>query len=147
MTSARTQIVSTRDGKRLPRTGTMTRLIFGPARLETTGANATYYLDPLPGYGDTKDVLYMAKVHKVKTTGTTVVQVAVSHSPDGDASMTESHSTPITGAVASEPIIRDGYTDTDTNGPIGEWLHPSITIGGGAGEWAVVELYETKKPT
>ncbi len=121
--------------------------LFGPTRIETTGATWVITLDPLAGYGQTKDVLYMLKVHKVKATGTTTVTVAVKHSPDGDANMAASHSTPISASVVTaEPVLVTGYTNTDTNGPLGEYLHVDVGVGGGAGEWAVVELWEVKKP-
>jgi hypothetical protein len=88
----------------------------------------------------------MLKVHKVKATGTTTVTVEVKQSPDGDASLGTTHSTPINASVVnSEPILETGYTDADTNGPLGEYLHVGVGVGGGAGEWAVVELYEVKK--
>ena len=41
-------------------------------------------------------------------------------------------------AVSSVPSLLTGYTDTDTNGPLGEWLHLSVRVAGGAGEWASV---------
>jgi len=70
-----------------------------------------------------------------------------SEGPDGDANATANHSSPISAqTTASEPALIDGYTDVGTNGPIGEYVHYGITIGGGAGEWAVVELWEVRKP-
>jgi hypothetical protein len=124
------------------------RRIFGPTRIETTGASAIQKLDPISGYGEVKDVEYMLKVHKVKTTATTTVTVEVKHSPDGDASLGTALSTPINASVVgSEPILKTGDTDSATNGPLGEFLHVGVGVGGGAGEWAVVELYEVKKYT
>ena len=122
--------------------------IFGPTRIETTGASWTISLDPESGYGQVKDVLAMFKAHKVSNPGTTTVTVAVKHSPDGDATMAASHSTPINAAViTAEPVLVTGQTDSDTNGPLGEFLHFDIGVGGGANNWAVVELYVVKKPT
>ena len=61
------------------------------------------------------------------------------------------HSAPITASsttIASEPELITGETDSATNGPLGEYIHPAIVVQGlsGAGHWAVVELYFIKKP-
>ena len=119
--------------------------IAGPVRLETTGASYVYEVEARPGYGQVKDILVMLKVLKVKTPSTTALTVGVHHSPDGQ--MKKSHSDPISAVVpTTDADLLVGYTDTDTNGPIGEWIHYGITVGGGAAEWAVVELWEVKKP-
>ena len=121
--------------------------IFGPTRLEATGASWTIKLDPIGGFGQVVDVLCMLKVHKVKNTGTTTVTVDLKHSPDGDKSVAAPHSTPINGVtITGEPVLEVGNADPGTNGPIGEYLHPQIGVGGGAGEWVVVELFLVKKP-
>ncbi len=115
-------------------------------RIDTTGASWVYELPPRQGYGQVKDVLFMLKVLKVKTTSTTTLTVGVKHSPDG-STPAQLHSNPINAvAVANEPDILVGDTDSPTNGPIGEFLHIGITVGGGANEWAIVELWEVKKP-
>jgi len=79
--------------------------------------------------------------------GTTDIAVTLKMSPDGDAECSKTHSTPITATtVSSEPQLLTGYADTDTNGPIGEWLHPAIIVGP-TSNWAVVEVFEVRKPT
>ena len=98
------------------------------------------------GFGQVKDVVFNLKVHKVKTTATTTVTVAVKHSPDGDQNMATSQSTPINQTVNAEPVLFIGDTDSATNGAISEYLHIDIGVGGGAGEWAVVELLLVNKP-
>ena len=124
------------------------RKVAGPVRLETTGASYLTEIAPRSGYSNVREILVMLKVLKCKTLGTTAFTVGIKHSPDGDANATAIHSTPINAqTTASEPALIDGYTDVDTNGPIGEHVHYGITIGGGAGEWAVVELWEVLKPT
>jgi len=121
--------------------------VAGPLRLETTGASYLTEIAPIGGYSNVHDVLVMLKVLKCKTLGTTEFTVGIKHSPDGDANATANHSSPISAqTTVSEPALIDGYTDVATNGPIGEYVHYGITIGGGAGEWAVVELWEVKKP-
>ncbi len=120
--------------------------IFGPTRIETTGASWQISLDPIGGFGQVKDVVFNLKVHKVKTTATTTVTVAVKHSPDGDQNMAASQSTPINQTVNSEPVLYIGDTDSATNGAISEYLHVDIGVGGGAGEWAVLELFIVNKP-
>jgi hypothetical protein len=122
--------------------------IMEPTRIEATGGSTVMSLEVLKGFGPVKDVAIGCKVHKVKATGTTTVTVAVKHSPDGDTSMAASHSTPISGVtVTSEPVLLTGYTDTDTNGPLLDCLHIEVGVGGGAGEWAVLELFIVLKPT
>jgi len=124
------------------------RKLLEPTRLETTGATATIELEPRSGYGNVKNVQVCAKVHKVKTLNTTTITVGIKQTPDGDANFAKSHSTPINAqTLSAEPALLVGYTDVDTNGPISEYLHFGVTIGGGAGEWAVVELWEVLKPT
>ena len=121
--------------------------IFGPTRIETTGASWQISLDPIGGFGSVKDVVFNLKVHKVSNTGTTTVTVAVKHSPDGDQSMAASQSSPINAfTIVAEPVLVVGDTDSSTNGPISEYLHIDIGVGGGAGEWAVVELFIVNKP-
>jgi len=121
--------------------------IFGPTRIETTGAAWQFALDAIGGFGQVKDVVVNLKVHKVNATGTTTVTVAVKHSPDGDQSMAASHSTPINAfTVIAEPVLVVGDTDSANNGPLSEFLHFDIGVGGGAGEWAVVEMYIVSKP-
>jgi len=121
--------------------------IAGPFRVETTGASFLTEIAPIGGYSDVHNVATMLKILKCKTLNTTTFTVGIKHSPDGDANATATHSTPINAqTVSSEPSLLVGNTDVATNGPIGEYIHYGITIGGGAGEWAVVELWEVKKP-
>jgi len=101
----------------------------------------------MAGYSQVKDVEYMLKVHDVKTPSTTTIRLIVKQSADGDSEISKDHSVPINEAVSSVPSLLTGDTDTDTNGPLGDWLHLSVRIAGGAGEWAAVELFEVKKPT
>lgn len=124
-------------------------LILQPERIEATGTQFTYALPPVAGFGQIKDILFMAKIHKVKATASTRVSIKLKHSPDGDTAAAIFHSTPITAStVSSEPQILDGYTDTDTNGPIGEYLHPEVVVSHAtkSAHWAVVSLYLINKP-
>ena len=43
--------------------------IFGPTRIETTGASWQFELDAIGGFGQVKDVVVNLKVHKVNATG------------------------------------------------------------------------------
>jgi len=99
----------------------------------------------MSGYCQVKDVEYMLKVHDVKTPSTTTIRLIVSQNADGDTEFSEDHSTPINEVVSSVPQLLTGYTDTETNGPLGEWIRLVLRIAGGAGEWAVVEVFEVKK--
>lgn len=132
---------------RNPNNGTapaMTK-VCGPMRLETTGASYTYKLDPRCGYGKFVDVLFMIRVLKVNATGTTTLKLFVKHSPDGDSTTAAHYDTPIDTTVTSEPTLLVGDTDAATNGRFGEWLHLQVEVGGGAGEWADIELFELGK--
>ena len=123
-------------------------LILNPERIEATGTSFEYELDPIAGFGQVKDVLFMAKIHKVKGTASTLVSIKLKHSPDGDRQVATYHSTPIAPAtVSNEPDLLVGFTDTDTNEPIGEYLHPLVVVSNvNAGHWAVVSLYIVNKP-
>ena len=124
-------------------------LVMSPERIEATGTTYTYELPPIAGFGQVKDVLVMAKIHKVKATASTQIAVQFKHSPDGDMSCSKIHSMPITAStVSSEPELLVGDTDSGSNGPIGEYIHPRITVSNAnAGHWAMVELFFVKKPT
>ena len=52
-------------------------LICEPERIEATGTTYTYALPKVSGYGQVKDILVMAKVHKVMTVGSTQVGVVL----------------------------------------------------------------------
>ena len=123
-------------------------LVMSPERIEATGTTYTYAIPPIAGFGQTKDILVMAKIHKVKATASTQIAVILKHSPDGDESTAATHSTPISAStVSSEPQLLDGETDSGTNGPIGEYIHPRIVVSNAnAGHWAMVELFFVKKP-
>lgn len=123
-------------------------LILNPERIEATGTQFTYALDPIAGFGQVKDVVFMTKVHKVKATSSTQVSIKLKHSPDGDRSAAIYHSTPIAAtAPTKEPELLSGFTDTDTNDPFGEYLHPEVVVqNANAGHWAVVELFIVPKP-
>ena len=122
------------------------RKILEPMRIETTGASATHYLESMSGYAEYGVVSYWVKVHKVKTTATTQVGLLLATTPDADTSTTKQLTAPIsTAAIASEPTLLSGQTDIDTDGPFGDWMHPAIQVAGGAGEWAVVEVWEIRK--
>ena len=123
-------------------------LILNPERIEATGTSFEYELDPIAGFGQIKDVLFMAKIHKVKATSSTLVSIKLKHSPDGDRQVAKYHSTPISASsVSSEPGLLSGFTDSDTNDPIGEYLHPLVVVSNATpGHWAVVSLYIVNKP-
>ena len=127
------------------------KCILKAARIEAPGTTTLYDLDPIDGFGQVKDALFMLKVHQVAEVGTTQIGVRVSHSPDGDSRTATLHSTPIgVGTVPMPPTLVTGYCDTDRagNGPIGEYLHPAIEISSsaGPGQWAIVDLFVVKKP-
>ena len=119
--------------------------VLGPIRIETTAAAWNIELDPIGGFGQVKDVVFNLKVHKASTLATTTVTVNVKHSPDGGRMATH-YATVINQTVTAEPVLFVGDTDSATNGALSEFLHVDIGVGGGAGEWAVVELWLVNKP-
>ena len=125
-------------------------LILKPVRIEQTGTPLyEYNLPPIAGYGQIKDVLVMLKVHQVDILGTTQVGVVFEHSPDGDQAVTASYATVITPTtITTTPILLEGETDSDTNGELGEYIHPAVTVRGTSGgdHWAMVEMYFVNKP-
>ncbi len=90
-------------------------------------------------------MVFNLKVHKVSTLATTTVTVNVKHSPDGGR-LAQHYATVINQTVTVEPVIFIADTDSATNGALSEYLHIDIGVGGGAGEWAVLELAIVPKP-
>lgn len=118
--------------------------LFGPVRLEAGSGPTTYYLPPLSGQGALKDLLFFVKVFE-KSSNNPVVRLDVKHGADADGNFVADHSTPIDETVTSAPVLLTGQTDVATNGPIGEWVHLELIVGGGAGRWAVAEVFYVPK--
>ncbi len=110
----------------------------------TGGEDTTWELAPSPGGHTTKVVNYMVVI---KQKSSTAVEIGVSlyHGPNGRNCVL--HSTPISStAIGAGVDLVSG--DADTSKIIGEWLHPRIICGstGATVEWAVIDVYEMRKP-
>lgn len=127
--------------------------IFGPVRLYSgNGSTINYSLEPAPGGGAIKNVVYFVRVLDASDIN---VQVGLSlnHSPDGPGPCPPAaHSTIIStaGLPGVPPVMDEGHTDVDlaSQCQLGEWLHPTLAIGspgGGGIKWAVVEVFEHRK--
>ena len=120
--------------------------IFGPARIDSqnNGAEQTIKLSPVAGGSLIKNVQYMCKV--ASASGANVrITIELWHGPDGLASVL--HSTPINAADPSSSGLLVG--DCDTSKMIGEFLLPVIKIKDSAlttAQWAIVEIFEMRKP-
>jgi hypothetical protein len=92
-----------------------------------------------------KVALYQVVV--VQKSGTAVeVGVRLDHGPNGQQYTT--HSTPIAqvAVTAAAPTLLSGQADATM--VIGEWMRPMLLVGstGSTAEWAMVEVYELRKP-
>ena len=115
-------------------------------RLETTfnGGTQTMLLPATPGGRQVKNLNYMIRILQCSDTANVKLGLALSHGPDGLVST--SHSTPITATAVPASNLLSGDAGS---GVIGEWLHPGVTIvtvSTAQREWAVVDVYEMRKP-
>ena len=122
--------------------------LIGPTRITVPpglGVGALVRLPPYPGGADIKDALFFIKVI-ASSSSTAYVQLTLEHGPDPAGSV--SHSIPIgTTAVGSiYPVVLEGSTDADTDGQLGEWLHPVVRVMG-VGVWVLLEVFAMGKPS
>lgn len=127
----------------------MFRKVAGPVRLlsQSNGSVQIHSFDPVPGGRMIRRAQYMLKVLQVSSANVRV-GVDLEHGPDGR--ITTLHSTPIPFSDPGGllPTLFEG-TANDATSMIGEWLQPVIKVKDNTAtgqEWAVVELYELRKP-
>lgn len=122
--------------------------IFGPHTIASAGGIAQIRLEPAPGGGTVKNVVYFIRVWE--TDGTfRQLGMTLEHAPDAAAPVAPAfHSNPISlGAPpASLPAMMAGSTHVDngTQGQIGEWLFPVVEIDG-SNCTALIEVFEQRK--
>jgi hypothetical protein len=117
----------------------------------SNGSELTYELDAAPGGRACKVVLYSLKV--IQSSGNVVrLSIDLQTGPDGDvfgpirAILTDWQS------GTTMPTVNEGASgtpDTDASDVLGEWLRVSLKIKDAqttAAQWAMVELWETRKP-
>ena len=132
----------------------MFRKIAGPMRIEDeAGSIQSYRLDPSRGGAMCKTLQYMVKVIKSSPTNISI-GVEVEHGPDGDV-WTELDQnlismTPVD--ASSNAALLEGHVGEDDGSAtkvVGEWIRPTIRIqrtGGSGSVWALVEIFEMRKP-
>lgn len=117
-------------------------------RFDGTGSGGngiSYKLKPRGGGRLCKNAQYMIKIIAVSS-DQTKLKLDLEHGPDGTVS--RPHSTPIvlTQLTSTNALLLVG--DADQTKILGEYLHPIIfCISNDANPcWAVVEIYEMRKP-
>lgn len=127
------------------------RKIAGPMRVQSNGANTLdYELDPSPGGSRCKVVLYSIKV--LQSSGNVSLGLDLRWGPDGDIfSSAPKVVIPLSGPGTPPALVQgaSGTPDTNAADVLGEWLRPAVRCGvtqGTADEWAMIEVWETRKP-
>ena len=126
------------------------RKIAGPMRIESgsTGASVAYRLEGKSGGRNAKVAQYAVKFIAVNDTTNTRITLTLDHGPDGE--VYDTHSTVLSSITpATPPSVKIGQADITII--LCEWLRPTISIqhsagGGNTVCWAVVEIYELRKP-
>jgi len=123
-------------------TGT-TQKIWGPTRIDGDADGVEYQLPPRAVGGTCKNAVYFVKI-LATSSAAPHLQLHLYHGPDGDVWVKQSEVFAWT-EVTSTPDVLDGDSDADSNGQLGEWIQPRLSIKV-ADEWALVEVYELLKP-
>jgi hypothetical protein len=113
-----------------------------------------YRLRPKPGGRACKTLQYMVKV--IKSSGANCqVGLGVQHGPDGDVFLPlDDQIIPMTlvSGASTDALVLEGHVGQDDGSNtkvVGEWILPILKINhdSGTGDvWAVVELFEMRKP-
>lgn len=118
--------------------------IAGPMSLLclTGGGTVNFPLAPRPNGRGCKTVQYMVKVLEYHGTAPTLGFI-IAHGPD--ASVSATHTSIAVAAVSgTTPLL---FVFDCGSGPLGEYLHPIVRVGGTAtGDSVVIEVWETRKP-
>lgn len=120
----------------------------GPMRIDTgpAGAEATVKMSYRPGGRNAKSMNVMVKV--LASSGANVrISADVYHSPDGSVGKLHSTAFEAQDPSTTLPAILSG--DADSTKVIGEHTMVALRIKDSAAttiQWAVVEIYEMKKP-
>ena len=122
------------------------RKIFGPSRIDgASGSLTTYALKPRAGGRMAKVAHYDIKVLACSDGANTSLKLTLNHSPDGTVNSLHSVAIPLTAIGSTTPTLLSG--DADTSKVLSDYLHVLLGIQGtGGAQWAVVEVYEIRKP-
>ncbi len=128
------------------------RKIAGPMRIdsESNGTVKIYRLKGRPVGRTTKVLQYMIKVYQASTDAE--VGLDVNHGPDGEIyELLKADVVDPTPIVATPKLLVGALGNAAVNNEvIGEWILPSVTVvkgsGGTGGQFAVVEVFEMRKP-
>ncbi len=116
------------------------RKVVGGIRIEagTNGADKEFALNPKSGGRYCKNVQVMVKV--VNSSDNAKVGIKIKHGPDGMMFKELA-------ALASATVPGDKIFVLDTVNIVGEFVQ-IVLVGGGTatGDWAVVDVYEMRKP-
>jgi hypothetical protein len=119
------------------------RKVAGPMRIEPAAgpADQDFALDPKAGGRMCKNVQVMVKV--VQNSAGAKLGVRIEHGPDGTTWKSLAASTTPAPAVPSDKLL---VLDSGS-GIVGEYIRV-VVVGGGAAvtDWAVVEVFEMRKP-
>lgn len=128
------------------------RKIAGPMRIDTAsdGNERTYRLAGRPGGRMVKSLQYMVKV-LASSSSSAQVGMDVQHGPDGEVYESLKVNIVAYEGFSSTPNLATGAIGASgTNAEIvGEWILPVIKIQHSSqsqAEWAMVEVYEMRKP-
>lgn len=121
--------------------------IAGPVRIDSgaNGAEKVYQLKARPGGSMAKTVHYFIKVYQ-STGANTMIGLDVTHGPDGSLFTLLKANTVAWTAVGTTPVVIEGSITTEV---VGEYILPIIKIkdsGAAAAQFALVEVFETRKP-
>lgn len=126
------------------------RKVSGPIRIRSDGDTPlSYELDPAPGGSRCKVILWSIKV--VQKSQNVSVGLKYATGPDGDVFGPAKTPLALTapGGVPTVLQAASGTPDTNAADVLGEWIRVTLECGvttGTADEWALVELWETRKP-
>lgn len=126
----------------------MHRKIAGPLRIQSNGSTElSYVLDAASGGCLVKTLTYSVKV--IQASPNVTIGMSVSYGPDGDLFGPEQEVFAQT-APSEVPGLLGGATGAvDSNSQVvGQYIRPTIKCGvssGTADEWALVEIWETRK--
>ena len=123
----------------------MFKLIAQNQRVESdaAGASQDFEINPSTG-GHMVKVAHYQIVVKQKSSTSARLGLKLDHGPNGKDHIL--HSTPIVLTTLSGPNLLVG--DSDTTKVVGEVLHPIVQCAstGASREWALVDVYEMRKP-
>lgn len=118
------------------------RKIVGPTRFDAgaAGADVEYALPHRAGGKSAKGVSVHVKI--IAGSANAKVGFKIKHGPDG--TVTAVHTSTASATISASPSL---MVFDAGSAMIGEYIHPTLVVGGTAGsDYVVVEVYEMRKP-